>query len=105
MINYAKENDWENASAAGKSAGGNGLGCEKHHMAEIGKQKGPLCSLLSEGWFIYGHRPNSALLSLHFTNVNKKGITASKRQWVIKKTVELNLSIYIKNMLNTEWIS
>jgi hypothetical protein len=42
------KNDWENASAAGKSAGGNGLGCEKHHMAEIGKQKGPLCSLLSE---------------------------------------------------------
>jgi hypothetical protein len=53
-------------------------------MPAMGKQKGPLCSLLSEGWFIYGHRPNSALLSLHFTNVNKKGITASKRQWVIE---------------------
>ena len=45
------------------------------------------------------------MLTLYFTNVIKKVTTASKRQWVIEKTVELNLPIYIKKMVTTEWIS
>ena len=47
-------------------------------------------------------RPNSALLTLSFLNVNEKWTTAAERLCVIEKPVELNQPIYYKDVLTSE---
>ena len=49
------------------------------------------------------NRLPNALLILNFLNANEKRTTAAERHWIIEKTFELNLPVYSKDVLTSQW--
>jgi hypothetical protein len=48
------------------------------------------------------YRLHSALLTLNFLNANEQNTTDAKRHWIVERTTELNLPVYIKDNLTSE---
>ena len=46
---------------------------------------------------------HKALLTLNFSNTNEKGATTVERHWIIENYFELNLSVYFKDVLFSQW--
>jgi hypothetical protein len=61
------------------------------------KQKGDMSSPSGK---LHNH-----LLTLNFVNVNETGNTAAEKLWSLQRTDELNLPVYHKDVLTSEWKS